>query len=57
MLEQPGAVLEQIPDDEDVQPENQTYLPHKAGMTRDDAALDEPVMVDQFKNFDGNEKR
>src|SRR5438105_1006800 len=57
MPEEAGAVLEKVPDDQDVQSEDDRNGPGEAGVGGDFTALDQFVVVHEFEYFDGYEKR
>ena len=54
MLEKAGAVLEEIPDDENIQAKDDGELPGETGV--EFAAFDQFVAVDEFENFNGDEE-
>jgi len=55
MPKKSGAILEEIPDNQDVQAEDHQNLPRETGV-RNVAAHDQLVMVDQLEYFDRNKK-
>jgi hypothetical protein len=56
MPEKAGAILEKVPDNQDVQTENDSEFPSEAGRL-DDSVSNQFVMVNEFEHFNGNEKR
>src|SRR6185437_14268857 len=55
MLEQPLAILEEIPHDHDIQPQDDAQYPEIR--MRPQTTFRQRMTMDQFENFDRNEKR